>query len=231
MTEPELSKIESTTRSVSTAERLRMAILDGQFAPGEQLREALLSKKLEVSRTPIRAALQSLAGEGLIKHIPNCGYFVRSFSLDDIVQAYEIRAVLEGLAAKRAAQMGMDYAVSEQVQEALNRGDELLARGNLVAADRGVYGEINDIFHSAIQTTAGSTMLKDMLRIAHQVAPSAHRNVIAFEYKDVRRRHDDHHRIFEAILLRDAGRAEMLMRDHVESIKIALIRALPSSYS
>ncbi len=69
-------------------------------------------------------------------------------------------------------------------------------------------------------------MLRDMLRQSQQIAPSSHRNVIAFELSDVRRRHDDHHRIYEAILCRDAGRAELLMRDHVESIKVSLLRSI-----
>ena len=62
-----------------------------------------------------------------------------------------------------------------------------------------------------------------MLRISQQVPLSSHRQVVAFEYRKIRRRHDDHHRIFEAFLLRDAGRAESLMRDHVASIRAAFM--------
>lgn len=73
-------------------------------------------------------------------------------------------------------------------------------------------------------------MLRDQLRLTQQIAPSSHRNIIAFERRDVRRRHDDHYRIYEAILCRDGGRAELLMRDHVESVKISLIRSISRDF-
>jgi GntR family transcriptional regulator of vanillate catabolism len=215
------------TRSASIAEVLRNAVLAGEFAPGERLREVVLSERLRVSRTPIRAALQALAGEGLLVHNPNRGYHVREYSVDDIVQAYEIRASLEGLAARRAAQLGMEQEERSIVEQALREGDALFEKGMLTAEDRSVYGAINDAVHSAVHAAGKSRMLKDLLRVTHQVAPSSHRNVIAFDFNDVRRRHDDHHRIYEAILCRDGGRAEMIMRDHVESVKVQLLRHLP----
>lgn len=217
---------ESTTRSVSITEALRCSILAGEFAPGERMLEVHLSERLKVSRTPIRAALQSLAGEGLLVHSPNRGYYVREFSLDDIVQAYEIRAVLEGLAAKRASQIGLTRELMVAAEKALRDGDRLIEKGQFTPEDRSTYGRINTAFHDVIHTAGGSSMIKDMLRVSQQIAPSSHHNVIAFEHRDVRRRHDDHHRIYEAILSRDGSRAEMLMRDHVESVKLSLIRTL-----
>jgi GntR family transcriptional regulator of vanillate catabolism len=221
-----ISGPEAPTRSVSIAETLRGAILAGQFQPGERLYEVTLSETLNVSRTPIRAALQSLAGEGLLHHIPNRGYYVRGFSIEEIVQAYEIRAALEGLAAKRAAQRGLAQEDRAVIEGALRDGDALLQKGSLSPADRVAYGEVNAAFHSAIHNAGQSRMLRDMLRMSQQVAPSSHRNVIAFEHHDVRRRHDDHHRIYETILEGDTGRAELLMRDHVERVKTSLIRSL-----
>lgn len=220
------AEAESITRSVSITEALRCAILAGDFAPGERLLEVSLSERLNVSRTPIRAALQALAGEGLLVHTPNRGYYVRQFSLDDIVQAYEIRASLEGLAAKRAAQMGLTRELMKTAETALRDGDRLIEKGKFTADDRSTYGKINSAFHDAIHAAGRSSMIKDLLRISQQIAPASHHNVIAFEHRDVRRRHDDHHRIYEAILSRDGARAEMLMRDHVESVKLSLIRTL-----
>lgn len=219
-------ELETTTRSVSITESLRCAILAGDYTPGERMLEVHLSERLNVSRTPIRAALQALAGEGLLIHTPNKGYYVREFSLEDIVQAYEIRAALEGLAARRAAQIGLTHEQMEKAETALRDGDTLIDKEKFTAEDRSTYGQINLTFHDVIHTAGRSSMIKDMLRISQQVAPSSHHNVIAFEPRDVRRRHDDHHRIYEAILSRDGGRAEMLMRDHVESVKLSLIRTL-----
>ena len=206
-------------------DRLRAAVLEGEFRPGERLYEVLLSERFGVSRTPLRVALQALASDGLLDHAPNRGYSVRAFDLDETLQAYEIRAVLEGLAARRAAQLGLGARELSAYENALAAGDRLLSRGHLVPEDRIAYGEINVAIHHAIFEAGRSRMLGDMLRLSQQVAPSSHRNVIAFEYQDVRRRHDDHHRIFEAILCRDAARAELLMRDHVERVRLALVRA------
>jgi GntR family transcriptional regulator of vanillate catabolism len=58
------------------------------------------------------------------------------------------------------------------------------------------------------------------------VPVSSSRNIVAFEHRDVRRRHDDHHRIFEAVMARDPWRAELLMREHVSGVKASLIRSL-----
>ena len=66
-------------------------------------------------------------------------------------------------------------------------------------------------------------MLSEMIRICHHVPVSSSRNIVVFEYHDVRRRHDDHHRIFEAVVAREPWRAEMLMREHVASIKTSLV--------
>src|SRR5699024_8059168 len=154
------------TRTVSIAEALRSAILSGNLSPGERLREMELSAWLHASRTPIRAALQALAGEGLVTHIPNRGYYVCEFSTDDIIQAYEIRSVLEGLAARRAAQRGFNHAQRVKMEDALERGDALLERGELTADDRPEYGEINNTIHEVIQDVSDSRMLKKMLRIS-----------------------------------------------------------------
>jgi GntR family transcriptional regulator of vanillate catabolism len=74
-------------------------------------------------------------------------------------------------------------------------------------------------------------MLGEMIRICHHVPISSSRNIVAFEYRDVRRRHDDHHRIYEAIVAQEPWRAEMLMREHVSSIKTSLIRSLAERHA
>jgi GntR family transcriptional regulator of vanillate catabolism len=68
-------------------------------------------------------------------------------------------------------------------------------------------------------------MLGEMIRTCHRVPVSSSRDIVAFEHRDVRRRHDDHPRIYEAIIAGEPGRAEWLMREHVSSVKGSLIRA------
>ena len=76
--------------------------------------------------------------------------------------------------------MGLPNETMVEIENALKAGDQLLAKGQFMIEDRSVYGEINTAFHDAIHTAGRSRMLKDMLRLSQQVAPSSHRNVITF---------------------------------------------------
>jgi GntR family transcriptional regulator, vanillate catabolism transcriptional regulator len=218
----------SSTRFESVVEALRAAILAGQFQPGERLHEIKLTAMLGASRTPIRAALQKLASEGLLDHTPNRGYVLRQFSISEIINAYEVRAVLEGLAARLGAERGLSDKDLRVLEVALREGDDLLRDHHITDEHRAEYSRINASFHETIHAVAGSRLLNDMVYLCQQVPVSSPRNVVAFEERDVRRRHDDHHRIFEAIVGRESWRAELLMRDHVMSVKSSLIRSLPA---
>ncbi|QOZ08058.1 GntR family transcriptional regulator [Bradyrhizobium sp. CCBAU 51765] len=218
----------SSTRFESVLEAVRAAILAGEFEPGERLHEVKLTTLLGVSRTPVRAALQKLASEGLLDYTPNRGYTLREFSIDEVISAYEVRAVLEGLAARLSAERGLNVSEIGTLQQALRDGDDLLRNGQITDEHRSEYSRINAYFHVTIHASAGSRLLNDMVYLCQQVPVSSPRNVVAFEEGDVRRRHEDHHRIFEAIVGREPWRAEMLMRDHVASVKSSLIRSLAS---
>jgi GntR family transcriptional regulator of vanillate catabolism len=210
-------------RALSVMDRVREAILGGAVGAGERLNEVQLSKTLSVSRTPVRAALQALAGEGLLDYAPNRGFTVREFPLPAIVDAYDIRAALEGVAVRFAAERGLGPQEKEIIERALASGDRLLERGSFEAGDLTIYRDINGDFHDGLLAAARNRMLSEMIRICHHVPVSSSRNIVVFEYHDVRRRHDDHHRIFEAVVAREPWRAEMLMREHVASIKTSLV--------
>ena len=210
-------------RALSVMDRVREAILGGAVGAGERLNEVQLSKTLSVSRTPVRAALQALAGEGLLDYAPNRGFTVREFPLPAIVDAYDIRAALEGVAVRFVAERGLGPQEKEIIERALAAGDKLLERGSFEAGDLTIYRDINGDFHDGLLAAARNRMLSEMIRICHHVPVSSSRNIVVFEYHDVRRRHDDHHRIFEAVVAREPWRAEMLMREHVASIKTSLV--------
>ncbi len=212
--------------ALSVTERLREAILSGEIATGVRLNEVRLSQAMEVSRTPVRAALQALAGEGLLDYVPNRGYLVRVFPLSEIVDAYDIRAQLEGLATRFAAERGLSGEDCRVIEQSLRDGDALLERGVFEPGDLSRYRIINGNFHDTILGAARNRMLGEMIRICHHVPVSSNRNIVAFEHRYVRRRHDDHHRIYEAILSREPHRAEPLMREHVASVKSSLISTL-----
>ncbi|MGM4903404.1 GntR family transcriptional regulator [Tardiphaga sp. 866_E4_N2_1] len=216
----------TATRSLSVADRIRSFILEGDFEPGARLQEVRLSEMLGVSRTPIRAALQSLAADGLLEYAPNCGYSVRSFQAPEIIDAYEIRANLEAMAARFAAERGLSDEERDVIEQALADGDELLAKEPLGETERKVYGAINFIIHETIHKAARCRMLVEMIRLCQIVPQSSLHYIVAFEHMDVRRRHDDHHRIYDAILTRDAHRSELLMREHVATVKTSLVRSM-----
>jgi GntR family transcriptional regulator of vanillate catabolism len=216
----------SGTSALSIADRLREAILGGEHPAGERLNEVRISQTLAVSRTPVRAALQALAGEGLLDYAPNRGFTVRAFPLSEIVDAYEIRGSLEGVAARFAAERGLSDDDRAVIERCLADGDRLLARGAFETGDLTVYRAINGGIHDTILGAARNRMLAEMIRICHHVPVSSSRNIVAFEHRDVRRRHDDHHRIYEAIQAREPWRAELLMREHVAGIKTSLMRHL-----
>ena len=85
------------------AETLRKAILDGRFLPGARLRQTDLADQLAISRTPIREALVRLQQEGLVDLLPGGGVRVKLLDLDEAVELYDLREVLDGLAARLAA--------------------------------------------------------------------------------------------------------------------------------
>jgi GntR family transcriptional regulator of vanillate catabolism len=115
---------DSNTQTERLVLTLREWILKGEFSAGERLTELGLVSLLKASRTPIRIALERLANEGLLEPIPTGGFRVRSFSTADICDAIEIRGVLEGTAARFAAER------LERVEE-LGRVKKLLPRAML----------------------------------------------------------------------------------------------------
>lgn len=228
MTGYRLSEAPSSTRVESVVETLRAAVLAGEFQAGERLHEVKLTARLGVSRTPVRAALQKLASEGLLDYTPNRGYTLREFSISEVIGAYDVRAVLEGLAARLSAERGLNVSEITTLQQALRDGDDLLRNGQITDDHRAQYSRMNACFHETIHGSAGSRLLNETVYLCQQVPVSSPRYIVAFEERDVRRRHDDHHRIFEAIIGREPWRAEMLMRDHVAGVKSSLVRSLSS---
>jgi GntR family transcriptional regulator, vanillate catabolism transcriptional regulator len=211
------------TRSAWLVEHLRQALLDGRYPPGSRLNEVHLSQELDVSRTPVRAALQTLAGEGLLHHQPNKGFTVREFLLTELVEAYDMRALAEGLAARLSAERGLSDETRRTIDTALSDGDRTLSSPGDLEAQRAAYAQMNQAFHGAIHAAAKSELVREVIRICQRVPQASARNVVAFDLGGIRRRHDMHHAIYHAILAREPQEAERLMREHVVSVKISMI--------
>jgi GntR family transcriptional regulator, vanillate catabolism transcriptional regulator len=89
------------------------------------------------------------------------------------------------------------------------------------------YREVNVRFHDAIIASSRNRMLADIIKLTFARPGATHRNIVSSTHPEVRRRHDDHHRIFEALIAGDAWRAELLMREHVTSVKSSRLQTLP----
>jgi GntR family transcriptional regulator of vanillate catabolism len=221
-----LPQAQKSTQSVWLAEHLRQALLDGRFAPGARLNEVHLSEELRVSRTPVRAALHVLAGERLVQYHANKGFIVRAFPLSEVVVAYEMRALAEGLAARLAAERGLSDGYRQTLEMALAEGDSVLARRLNRETQRAAYARLNETFHSTIHAAASSDLLKQIVQGCQRMPQASAHNVMAFELADVRERHKAHHQIYVAIIGREAQQAESLMRSHVLSVKMSIMRNL-----
>ncbi len=130
------------------------------------------------------------------------------------------------------ASIGLNFATGQPseakaaIERSLAAGDRLLEQGSFEAGDLTIYRGINGDFHDTVPAVSRNRMLGEIIRTCHRAPVSSSRNIIAFEHRDLRRRHDDHHRIYEAIIAGEPWRAEWLMREHISSVKGSLIRAL-----
>ena len=203
------------TLSQNVTETLRDWIVHGRFKAGERIEEIPISLSIGVSRTPVRAALATLASEGLIDHQPNRGYHVRSFALDDILSAYEVRSVLEGLACRRAAQRGLSAEQLATLRRCLAEGDRILRKGKLLPEDHAPYQKVNVELHDTLIESAHNPWLGRFAEQAQNIPYASDRIVLWEDHALILRSHGDHHRIVDAIIAHDASRAEQLMREHV----------------
>lgn len=198
---------------------VRDLILGGSVRPGERLSEVAIAERLGISRTPIRAALARLEQEGLLELIPSGGYAVRSFAREEVVDAIELRGVLEGTAARLAAERGVPPDRLRVIRELLRALDETVRdRPEEMAFDR--YVELNAAFHEALAGLSGSeTIRREIERVTRLpfASPSAfldqQADVPAFR-QSLLVGQAQHRAIVNAIEMREGGRAEALAREH-----------------
>lgn len=203
------------TRSQSIAETLRARVLRGDYAAGERMQEVALAKDLDVSRTPVREALRSLAEDGLLEYAANRGYRVREFTARDIQIAFRARAAMEGLGARLLAERGLTEDEQHELAAILERGDQLLADGSYRSDDFSAWRRMNRDFHVALLRMADSSLLEKIARDA-QTIPIVNQG--AFHWytdADFRHSHYHHHMIVHAINAGDGERAEWWMKEHV----------------
>ncbi len=200
--------------------RIREMILQGELRPGQRVREVELASKLGVSRTPVRESLPILAQEGVLTQLDTRGFVVRAFTPQEIMDAIDVRGVLEGLAARMLAEQGPPRRLLHSLQECLREGDAIFAKGHLVQADEATYGDMNRKFHSLIIQGAGSKVVAEAIE-RNSTIPFAAAHAIAFDKVDLPRMYDwlryahlHHHAIVQALENGEGARVAALMYEH-----------------
>jgi GntR family transcriptional regulator of vanillate catabolism len=214
---------EFSSQTGRTVLNLREMLLRGDFQPGERLSELPLVARLGVSRTPIRLALDRLANEGLLEVWPTGGFVVRAFTLTDVYDAIEMRGVLEGAAARLAAERLEDpreLADLRSLQDELERVMPLDPQLHPTIDSFANYLDLNESFHSALVGLAKSPMLRktlDRLLSLPFASPSATvfaRLKLPKAKELLTVAHEHHNAIIEALQNRQGSRAESLAREH-----------------
>jgi DNA-binding GntR family transcriptional regulator len=201
-------------RSLSevVTERIRGRILDGTLKPGERLVEDRLSAELGVSRVPVREALRGLSAEGLVTLLPRRGATVVEVTPESVAELVEVRALLEGLNARLAAQRH-DPEIVVQLQDTLARGNAAAQAGTAEELAR-----LNAEFHERLAEASRNAVLCEVMRSLRE------RTSIAFAINGRSRAREDweeHAGILAAVIAGDAELAALLANRHVQNAAAA----------
>lgn len=197
------------TRAGVVAEKLRRLIQSGEIAPGSRLRQNEVAERFGVSTTPVREAFAELARDGIVRQDAHRGATVVLPSLDEIIEIYKIRGVLEPMATELAAAHATeaDIANLERILEEMKRTD-----------DPSRYVELNHLFHATIYEMSGKPRLASIVAGLRKSSD----NYISLtvpepdqDYADQARA--QHEEILEALRARQAERAARAVRAHLQS--------------
>jgi len=199
------------TRAEQVFKQIQSAIVEGQIAPGSKISEPELAKRYGISRGPLREAMHRLEGQKLLVRVPHIGARVVSLSAKELIELYQVREALEGLACRLAAQ---HMPVSE-IDE-LRRVLELHEQDTLFQAGLGYYQQEGDFdFHYRIIKASGNAALTRLLGDELYQLMRMYRLQFASTPKRPRQAFIEHHRILDALAAGDGELAEMLMRRHI----------------
>jgi DNA-binding GntR family transcriptional regulator len=207
------------------ADHLRADILEGKRAPGDWLRQEQLARELEVSQTPVREALKQLVSEGLLEHVPYRGIQVVRFSVEDVEDLYESRAVLEAMAARHAATVISD----EELKELASLHSRMLECKMPVQLKE--YRDLNRRFHTTIITASRRSFLTRTLSQLWSAFPTMlWSNVPHLAVRSVPERDEpdaeEHAEIVSALQARDPGRAARAAKRHIETAGRTLLASM-----
>jgi len=206
---------EGLTETVSLLDKLRMAIYHGEFAPGQRLVESELAEKYVTSRGAVREALALLQNEGLITRQRNRSAWVRPVTVEEAIEILEVRAVVEGLCAAKAAAKATKADHRELRKMAAEMADAV-KRGDVLTDSR-----VSDEVHAKIREIAGQQTAAGLIeRLRYQgVRYQFHVSLLPGRLAQGAKEHLD---IIDAVIAGDPGKAEELTRDHFAKVVDAL---------
>lgn len=202
---------------------IRDLVYSGDVAGGERLSEVVVSERLGLSRTPVRAAFARLEQEGLLEAIPSGGYAVRIFSQADVVDAIELRGVMEGTAARLAAERGAAPEKLAELEELLSDLDMIIGVSPQ-KVDFAAYVEKNATFHQILADLPESSVIRREIDRIVRLPFAGHSafldalDIPAFRASLIVAQ--SHHKaIVDAIEKRQGARAEAIAREHARLAK------------
>jgi DNA-binding GntR family transcriptional regulator len=198
------------------AVRLRTMLVEGRIAPGAKLNERELCEQLRVSRTPLREAIKLLAAEGLVDLLPNRGAVAVKLTEADVVNTFEVLAMLEGMSGELAAQRLTEAELAEL--RALHY--EMLAC--YARRDLSGYYRLNALIHTAINDGARNPVLTTTYRTINARAQSLR---FRTNLDDAKWQHavHEHEQINEALQARNAAGLRALLEAHVQRKRDAVL--------
>jgi len=205
----------------AVAEAVRTAILQGEYAPGQRLIEADLCARYGASRFIARAALQELSAQGLVEFQRNRGARVREISLEEAIEITEVRKLLEGLGAARAAER-VTAAEAAALRGIVTGMRAAVARSELLR-----YSELNARLHAAIRDiSAHETSARLLRQLRDQTV--RHRFSLSLVPGRPAVSLPQHEAIVAAVTAHDPAAAERAMHEHLHSV-IEALRALAAA--
>ncbi len=214
---------------------LRELLLKGEYPPGQRLGEVHLTERLGASRTPIRAALATLAQEGLIELASGGGYLMRQITLKEVLDAIAVRGHLEGMAARLVAESGISAQLNHDLEQRLADGDRLLTTGMVGYERHAEFIAMNERFHALILAACNNKALQraiaanDRLPLASATALLPMQGTPEDALQWTRFVHQQHHMLVQAIKRGEGVRAQALATEHVEVAKENMYRAVSSN--
>ncbi|WP_316180759.1 MULTISPECIES: GntR family transcriptional regulator [unclassified Bradyrhizobium] len=181
------------------------ALENGVYRSGDRLREDEVAQKLEVSRTPVREAFGKLVAKGWVQPAGGRGLIVRSLDENEVLELYAMREILEGAAARLAAQ----YAVPAEVAALRDIHASFVSAGDAAELAR-----LNRLMHGAIQRAARNRYLDAALEDMHVATALLGTTTFAAEGRAATAA-AEHGELIEAIAIRDPDRAEAIARGHI----------------